>query len=180
MFGLPRDVCRGARGGATTSNRCCRPTRSSPRGSRASCRAWPAVADAAAAVAGHAGTNGDAHPRRRLSPDAVRASLDRAAEASGFRPGSFQPFSDRLPRLLDATDRLTYEGYEANGLGDLARRFVVRDGARWLTATLCLSDRSGAGRIARAAGRPRGPVSDARPDCRSSTASWAGDSCRSS
>jgi uncharacterized protein len=71
----------------------------------------------------------------RLSPDAVRASLERAAEASGFRPGSFQPFADRLPRLLNATDRLTYEGYEANGLGDLARRFVVRDGARWLTAT---------------------------------------------
>jgi len=71
----------------------------------------------------------------RLSPDAVRASLDRAAEASGFRPGSFQPFSDRLPRLLDATDRLTYEGYQANGLGDLARRFVVREGRRWLTAT---------------------------------------------
>jgi predicted exporter len=71
----------------------------------------------------------------RLSPDAVRASLERAAEASGFRPGSFQAFSDRLPRLLNASDRLTYEGYQANGLGDLARRFVVRDGSRWLTAT---------------------------------------------
>ncbi len=70
-----------------------------------------------------------------LSPDAVRASLERAADASGFRPGSFQPFSDRLPQLLDATNRLTYEGYAANGLGDLARRFVVRDGRRWLTAT---------------------------------------------
>jgi uncharacterized protein len=71
----------------------------------------------------------------RLSAEAVRASLDRAAEASGFRPGSFQQFSDRLPRLLNATHRLSYEGYEANGLGDLARRFVIRDGARWLTAT---------------------------------------------
>jgi len=70
-----------------------------------------------------------------LTPETVRASLDRAAEASGFRPGSFQPFSDRLPQLLDATHRLTYEGYEANGLGDLARRFVVRDGARWRAAT---------------------------------------------
>jgi predicted exporter len=71
----------------------------------------------------------------RLSPAAVRASLERAAEASGFRPGSFQPFSDRLPRLLNAADRLTFEGYEANGLGDLARRFVVREGAGWLIAT---------------------------------------------
>ncbi len=78
-----------------------------------------------------------------ISPDAVRASLERAAEASGFRPGSFQPFSDRLPRLLDADDRLTYEGYEANGLGDLARRFVVRDGERWLAATYVFSADSG-------------------------------------
>jgi hypothetical protein len=74
-----------------------------------------------------------------ISPDAVRASLERAAEASGFRPGSFQPFSDRVPRLLNAADRLTYEGYEANGLGDLARRFVVRDGGRWLAATYVFS-----------------------------------------
>jgi predicted exporter len=70
-----------------------------------------------------------------LSPSAVAASLDAAAEAAGFRAGAFQPFADRLPRLLDATERLTYEGYEANGLGDLARRFVVRDGDRWLAAT---------------------------------------------
>jgi predicted exporter len=70
-----------------------------------------------------------------LSPAAVAASLDVAAAAAGFRPGAFQPFADRLPQLLNATERLTYEGYEANGLGDLARRFVVRDGNRWLIAT---------------------------------------------
>ena len=56
---------------------------------------------------------------RGLSGGAVAASLDAAAEAAGFRAGSFQPFADRLPQLLDATERLTYEGYEANGLGDL-------------------------------------------------------------
>lgn len=71
----------------------------------------------------------------RLSPQAVRASLASAAESSGFRVDAFEPFSERLPRLLDTTDPLTYEGYEAHGLGDLVGRFVVRDGSRWLTAT---------------------------------------------
>jgi predicted exporter len=70
----------------------------------------------------------------QLSVEAVRASLDHAADAAGFRSGTFQAFSDRLPRLLDSTDRLSYDGYETNGLGDLARRFVVREGTGWLAA----------------------------------------------
>jgi predicted exporter len=69
-----------------------------------------------------------------LSPDGVRHTLQDAAAAAGFRPEAFQPFSDRLPQLLDAGSRLTLEGYAANGLNDLVGRFVVRDGDRWLTA----------------------------------------------
>ena len=57
----------------------------------------------------------------RLSPDTVRASLERARVASDFTPGAFEPFAARLPRLLDPAERLTYDGYVAHGLGDLHR-----------------------------------------------------------
>jgi predicted RND superfamily exporter protein len=67
----------------------------------------------------------------RLSPDAVRARLERAEIAEGFKPGTFEPFAARLPQVLDANARLTYEGYRAHGLGDLIERFVVRTGDRW-------------------------------------------------
>jgi predicted RND superfamily exporter protein len=70
-----------------------------------------------------------------LSVDRVRASLDRAAAAAGFRSGAFDPFAERLPRLLDTSARVTYDGYVQHGFGDLIQRFVVRDGNRWLTAT---------------------------------------------
>ena len=70
-----------------------------------------------------------------LSPDAVRASLEAARIAAGFNPGSFDPFSARLPQMLDASQRLTYEGYATHGLGDLLGRFVVRSGDQWLLAT---------------------------------------------
>jgi predicted exporter len=71
----------------------------------------------------------------RLSPDAVRASLESARTAAGFKPGSFEPFEDRLPHLLDTSQRLTYDGYVSAGLGDLLERFVVRQGDGWTLAT---------------------------------------------
>jgi hypothetical protein len=71
----------------------------------------------------------------RLSPEAVRASLEGARVAGGFRPGAFDPFVSRLPRLLDPHQRLTYEGYEAHGLTNLIDRFVVHEGDRWTLAT---------------------------------------------
>jgi uncharacterized protein len=73
--------------------------------------------------------------RSHLTPDAVRASLDRARSAADFTPGAFDPFADRLPHLLDGSARLTYDGYVAHGLGDVVDRFVVRDGSRWTLAT---------------------------------------------
>jgi uncharacterized protein len=85
-----------------------------------------------------------------LSPDKVRQSLGEAATAAGFREGAFQPFAERLPRLLDPSSRLTYDGYLQSGLGDLVRRFVVRDGASWLTATYVFAgDRDQADAVAR-------------------------------
>ena len=73
--------------------------------------------------------------RAQLSPAAVRAALEQARVASGFTPGAFDPFSARVPRLLDPAARLSYEGYVAHGLNDLIDRFVVRDGNRWTLAT---------------------------------------------
>jgi uncharacterized membrane protein YdfJ with MMPL/SSD domain len=72
---------------------------------------------------------------RHLSPDVVRASLERARVAGDFTPGAFEPFAARLPRLLDPAERLTYDGYVAHGLRDLLDRFVVRENDRWTLAT---------------------------------------------
>src|SRR5438477_4982017 len=73
--------------------------------------------------------------KRHLSPDVVRASLERARVAGDFTPGAFEPFAARLPRLLDPAERLTYDGYVAHGLRDLLDRFIVREGDRWTLAT---------------------------------------------
>jgi len=77
----------------------------------------------------------DAIARAHLTVDAVRASLERARIAGDFTPGAFDPFAARLPRLLDANERLTYDGYAAHGLGDLIGRYVGRDGGGWTLAT---------------------------------------------
>jgi uncharacterized protein len=72
---------------------------------------------------------------KSLSASAVREALDRSAAAAGFRAGAFQPFAERLPRLLDTSARVTYDGYVEHGLGDLIRKFVTREGDRWLAAS---------------------------------------------
>jgi predicted RND superfamily exporter protein len=62
-------------------------------------------------------------------------ALEQAALVTGFRPGTFDGFVNRLPRLIDTGQRLTLEGFTANGLGDLVDRFVVSTNGRWLLAT---------------------------------------------
>jgi uncharacterized protein len=69
-----------------------------------------------------------------LSARATAAALVEAEGTEGFRPGSFDPFRERLPALLEPTD-LTYEGYVTHGLADLIGRFVARVDDRWLLAT---------------------------------------------
>ena len=54
-----------------------------------------------------------------LSPATVRAALEEAAHAEGFREETFEPFVRRLPAILDASKRLTYDGYVQNGFSDL-------------------------------------------------------------
>lgn len=70
-----------------------------------------------------------------LSPDAVSAALTAAAAAAGFRPDSFAPFEKRVAALLDPGQRLTYEEFIHNGLGDMIDRLIVRNGEEWLVAT---------------------------------------------
>jgi predicted exporter len=67
--------------------------------------------------------------------DAIRAGLDLAGDAAGFRRDSFEPFFSRLPRLRDAEQRLTYDAYASAGLGDVIGRFVIRTGDTWTLAT---------------------------------------------
>jgi len=88
-----------------------------------------------------------------LSPAGVRAALERARVAGGFTPGAFDPFSARLPRLLDPAGRLSYDGYATHGLGDLIDRFIVRDADRWTLATYVFpADAAQASQVERIAG----------------------------
>jgi uncharacterized protein len=66
---------------------------------------------------------------------AAQAGLARAASVAGFRQGTLDPFLQRLPRLLDPEQRLTFDGYRAHGLGDLIGRFVSHEPDGWTLAT---------------------------------------------
>jgi len=62
----------------------------------------------------------------RLDTAGVSADLEREAAAAGFRPGIFQPFLQRLPRMLDPSTRLTYAGLVEHGLDALLSRYVTK------------------------------------------------------
>lgn len=70
-----------------------------------------------------------------LTTAGVRSSLATAAADAGFRPGAFDGFAERVPRLLDPSLRLTYEGYVSHGLEDVIGRFISHSGGRWTIAT---------------------------------------------
>jgi predicted exporter len=65
----------------------------------------------------------------------VRADLQRASETAGFKADTFEPFYERLDQLRDATQRLSFDGYSAEGLSDVLGRFVARTGDSWTLAT---------------------------------------------
>jgi predicted RND superfamily exporter protein len=73
----------------------------------------------------------------RTIPDlsAALTLLTRQAAASGFAPGSLQPFAERLPALLDPQARLTFDDFGRHHLGDLIGRFVVRATGGWTLAS---------------------------------------------
>jgi predicted exporter len=70
-----------------------------------------------------------------LSVAGVGDRLAKAATDAGFRPDSFDPFRQRLPRLLDGTQRLTFDGYREHGLGGLIDRFIARTASGWMLAS---------------------------------------------
>jgi uncharacterized protein len=69
------------------------------------------------------------------APGAVRAALEQSGVEAGFRPQSFAGFAARLDRMLDGSQRLTREGFEAHGLGDVMDRLIVPANDGWLLAT---------------------------------------------
>jgi predicted RND superfamily exporter protein len=75
-----------------------------------------------------------------LSAPATAAALVEAEKSEGFKPGTFDPFRERLPALVEPGD-LTYQGYVAHGLADLIGRFVARVDDRWLLATYAFPSR---------------------------------------
>jgi hypothetical protein len=60
------------------------------------------------------------------APADLRGRVASAAEAAGFRPDAFAPFLERTPRLLDSSSRVTFEGYQQHGLGELLSPYVAR------------------------------------------------------
>ena len=64
--------------------------------------------------------------RSGLSPADLRGRVANAAEASGFRPDAFAPFLERAPRLLDPASRVTFDGYQQHGLGELLSPYIAR------------------------------------------------------
>jgi hypothetical protein len=70
-----------------------------------------------------------------IQPARVQAELTAAADAAGFRPGTFDRFAATLPTLLDTRARLTYEGFARHGLGDLLDRSVVKRDGLWTVVT---------------------------------------------
>lgn len=61
-----------------------------------------------------------------LSVSTVSATLDASSDRAGFRPGTFDAFKGRLPQLLSAGERLTWDGYREHGLEDVVERYVAR------------------------------------------------------
>ena len=57
---------------------------------------------------------------------AIQARIRTVASDIGFRRGALDDFIERLPRLIDPDQRLTYQGYLDHGLGDVLSRFIVK------------------------------------------------------
>jgi uncharacterized protein len=65
----------------------------------------------------------------------VQRDIQAAAARTGFRPDTFVPFLERVPKLLDPRERITYDGLIAHGLESIVSRFVVRRDGRYQAVT---------------------------------------------
>jgi predicted RND superfamily exporter protein len=68
------------------------------------------------------------------SGDAQR-DIQAAAARMGFRPDTFVPFLERVPRLLDPEARISYDGLMTHGLESIVSRFIVRRDGRYQAVT---------------------------------------------
>jgi predicted exporter len=62
----------------------------------------------------------------RLDPREIEHNIAAAGDRAGFRPETFAPFLERLPRVIDPEQRITYDGLLEHGLGPIVGRFVTR------------------------------------------------------
>jgi predicted RND superfamily exporter protein len=83
-----------------------------------------------------------------LDPGSVERDLTAAAARAGFRDGAFAPFVDRLPSLLDRSQRLTLEGYAGAGLGHVLSPFVAAEPGRFVTVSYLYPRTADAARVA--------------------------------
>jgi predicted RND superfamily exporter protein len=70
-----------------------------------------------------------------ITAASVQTSLADAAAIAGFQPSAFDGFAERVPRLLDAKLRLTYDDYVSHGFRDLIGRFISHREGEWTLAT---------------------------------------------
>jgi len=61
----------------------------------------------------------------RTTSGEAQAGIETAARSAGFRQDTFVSFLDRLPRLLDPAERVTFDGLMSHGLGPIVSRFLV-------------------------------------------------------
>src|SRR5207249_3745327 len=61
---------------------------------------------------------------------------------TGFRPDTFTPFLERVPRLLDLNERISYDGLMAHGLESIVSRFVVHRDGRYQAVTYLYPQRT--------------------------------------
>ena len=78
--------------------------------------------------------SGDAGSLWIVSADAQR-DIQAAAARTGFRPDAFTPFLERLPRVLDQNERISYDGLVTHGFESILARLVVRRDGRYQTVT---------------------------------------------
>ena len=65
----------------------------------------------------------------------ARRDIEGAAARTGFRPETFVPFLEHVPRLLDPNERISYDGLMTHGLESVTSRFVVRRDGRYQAVT---------------------------------------------
>ena len=73
--------------------------------------------------------------RRGPSVADATAAVRAAAVRAGFKDDAFEPFIDRLPRLLDADARITHDGLLEHGLESIVSRFIARRDGRATSVT---------------------------------------------